>query len=77
MALAEDEQLSNFTGFVQDSGEGRWTVLAAIEESVSADVLSTALFTRFRSRKEHSFAEKMLSAMRNKFGGHVESLPEK
>jgi 6-phosphogluconate dehydrogenase len=77
MALAEDDQLEHFTGFVQDSGEGRWTVIAAIEESVSADVLSTSLFTRFRSRKEHSFAEKMLSAMRNKFGGHVESLPEK
>ncbi len=77
MALAEDAQLSRFTGFVQDSGEGRWTVLAAIEESVSADVLSTALFTRFRSRQQHTFAEKMLSAMRNKFGGHVESLPEK
>jgi 6-phosphogluconate dehydrogenase len=60
---------------VQDSGEGRWTVMAAIEESVSADILSTSLFTRFRSRKEHTFAEKVLSAMRNKFGGHVETFP--
>lgn len=75
MALAEDPELDRFTGFVQDSGEGRWTVLAAIEESVSAEVLSASLFTRFRSRREHTFAEKMLSAMRNKFGGHVESYP--
>ena len=75
MALAEDPQLEHFSGFVQDSGEGRWTVQAAIEESVSADVLSTSLFTRFRSRKEHTFAEKVLSAMRNKFGGHVETFP--
>ena len=72
MALAENPTLSEFTGFVQDSGEGRWTILAAIEEAVPADVLSTALFTRFRSRQEHTFAEKVLSAMRNKFGGHVE-----
>ena len=75
MALAEDPELDRFTGFVQDSGEGRWTVLAAIEESVSAEVLSASLFTRFRSRREHTFAEKMLSAMRNKFGGHIESYP--
>jgi 6-phosphogluconate dehydrogenase len=72
MALAEDPQLSRFSGVVQDSGEGRWTVLAAIEEAVPAEVLSAALYTRFRSREEHSFAEKLLSAMRNKFGGHVE-----
>jgi 6-phosphogluconate dehydrogenase len=72
MALAEDSQLSRFSGVVQDSGEGRWTVLAAIEEAVPAEVLSAALYTRFRSREEHSFAEKLLSAMRNKFGGHVE-----
>jgi 6-phosphogluconate dehydrogenase len=76
MALAEDPELAQFTGHVQDSGEGRWTILAAIEESVSAEVLSASLFTRFRSRREHTFAEKMLSAMRNKFGGHVESIPE-
>jgi 6-phosphogluconate dehydrogenase len=75
IALAEDPLLDHFSGFVQDSGEGRWTVQAAIEESVSADVLSTSLFTRFRSRKEHTFAEKVLSAMRNKFGGHIETFP--
>jgi 6-phosphogluconate dehydrogenase len=72
MALAENPSLSEFTGFVQDSGEGRWTVMAAVEEAVPADVLSAALFTRFRSRQQHTFAEKILSAMRNKFGGHVE-----
>jgi 6-phosphogluconate dehydrogenase len=75
MALAEDTELSRFTGVVQDSGEGRWTVQAAIEEAVSAEVLTAALFARFRSRREHTFAEKMLSAMRNKFGGHVEIYP--
>ena len=75
MALAEDTDLSHFTGVVEDSGEGRWTVQAAIEEAVSAEVLTAALFTRFRSRREHTFAEKMLSAMRNKFGGHVEIYP--
>jgi 6-phosphogluconate dehydrogenase len=72
MALIENPTLSEFTGFVQDSGEGRWTVQAAIEEAVPADVLTSALYTRFRSRQEHTFAEKILSAMRNKFGGHVE-----
>jgi 6-phosphogluconate dehydrogenase len=75
MALAEDPTLSNYTGFVQDSGEGRWTILAAVEEAVPADVLSTALYARFRSRQEHTFAEKMLSAMRQKFGGHMEPPP--
>ena len=75
MALAEDKELREFTGVVQDSGEGRWTVQAAIEEAVSAEVLTAALFARFRSRQEHTFAEKMLSAMRNKFGGHVELYP--
>ncbi|HEY0792859.1 MAG TPA: decarboxylating 6-phosphogluconate dehydrogenase [Chthoniobacterales bacterium] len=75
MALAEDPQLDHFTGFVQDSGEGRWTIQAAIEESVTADVLTASLYTRFRSRKEHTFAEKVLSAMRHKFGGHVETYP--
>ena len=64
--------LSRFTGTVQDSGEGRWTIMAAIEEAVPCDVLSASLYTRFRSRQEHTFAEKMLSGMRNKFGGHVE-----
>ncbi len=72
MALAEDASLAEYTGFVQDSGEGRWTIMAAIEEAVPADVLSASLYTRFRSRQEHTFAEKMLSAMRKKFGGHIE-----
>ncbi len=72
MALAENPALSEYSGFVQDSGEGRWTIQAAIEEAVPAEVLSAALYTRFRSRQEHTFAEKMLSAMRQKFGGHVE-----
>src|SRR5881397_2005905 len=72
MALAEDPTLAQYTGYVHDSGEGRWTIMAAIEEAVPADVLSASLFTRFRSRREHTFAEKMLSAMRKKFGGHVE-----
>src|ERR1043166_7129751 len=72
MALAENATLSEYSGFVQDSGEGRWTIEAAINEAVPADVLSAALYVRFRSRQEHTFAEKMLSAMRQKFGGHVE-----
>jgi len=71
-ALAESPQLSEFTGFVQDSGEGRWTIEAAIEEAVPAHVLAASLFDRFRSRQEHTFADKLLSAMRHKFGGHVE-----
>src|ERR1017187_6635355 len=71
-ALAKDPQLKGFSGFVQDSGEGRWTVEAAIEEAVPADVLTTALYARFRSRQEHTFGEKMLSAMRFGFGGHIE-----
>jgi 6-phosphogluconate dehydrogenase len=71
-ALAKDPQLQNFSGYVQDSGEGRWTVEAAIEEAVPADVLSTALYARFRSRREHTFGEKILSAMRFGFGGHIE-----
>jgi 6-phosphogluconate dehydrogenase len=71
-ALAKDPQLKDFSGYVQDSGEGRWTVEAAIEEAVPANVLSTALYSRFRSRQEHTFGEKMLSAMRLGFGGHIE-----
>jgi 6-phosphogluconate dehydrogenase len=71
-ALAKDPQLKNFSGYVQDSGEGRWTVEAAIEEAVPADVLSTALYARFRSRQEHTFGERVLSAMRFGFGGHIE-----
>jgi len=71
-ALAENRDLSNYTGVVADSGEGRWTVQAAIEEAVPAEVLTAALYARFRSRQDHTFAEKLLSAMRHKFGGHVE-----
>ena len=71
-ALADDPALSSFTGFVQDSGEGRWTVQTAMEEAVPAEVLTSALYTRFRSRQEHTFAEKLLSAMRFEFGGHRE-----
>ena len=71
-ALVENPTLSNFEGVVADSGEGRWTVMAAVEEGVPADVLSASLYARFRSRQEHTFAEKVLSAMRHKFGGHVE-----
>ena len=77
MALAENPSLSEYTGFVQDSGEGRWTIQAAVDEAVPVDVLSAALFTRFRSRQEHTFAEKVLSAMRQKFGGHVEPAQKK
>jgi 6-phosphogluconate dehydrogenase len=71
-ALARDAKLSEFSGHVEDSGEGRWTIMAAVEEAVPAEVLTAALFARFRSRQEHTFAEKMLSAMRKGFGGHVE-----
>jgi 6-phosphogluconate dehydrogenase len=71
-ALVENPTLSDYTGVVADSGEGRWTILAALEEGVPADVLSASLYVRFRSRQDHTFAEKVLSAMRQKFGGHVE-----
>ncbi|HEY0852022.1 MAG TPA: decarboxylating 6-phosphogluconate dehydrogenase [Bradyrhizobium sp.] len=71
-ALAENGTLDNYSGYVEDSGEGRWTVNAAVEEAVPAEVLTAALFARFRSRKEHTFAEKILSAMRAGFGGHRE-----
>ncbi len=77
MALVENPTLSEYEGFVQDSGEGRWTIQAAVEEAVPADVLTAALYVRFRSRQQHTFAEKMLSAMRQKFGGHVEADPAK
>ena len=70
--LVNDPALSQFTGRVSDSGEGRWTIMAAIEEAVPTEVLSAALYARFRSRQEHTFAEKILSAMRQKFGGHLE-----
>jgi 6-phosphogluconate dehydrogenase len=71
-ALAKDPHLDNFTGRVSDSGEGRWTILAAIEEGAPAPVLSTALYQRFTSRGEEEFADKLLSAMRYEFGGHIE-----
>ena len=72
IALNQDQKLDQFVGNVADSGEGRWTVAAAIEENVPADVLTTALYVRFRSRQDHTFAEKLLSALRAQFGGHVE-----
>ena len=72
MSLAEDPELAKFSGVVDDSGEGRWTVNAAIEEAVPADVLSAALYARFRSRDREGTANKLLSAMRHAFGGHVE-----
>jgi len=71
-ALLEDPGLAGYSGHVQDSGEGRWTILTAVEEAVPADVLSASLYARFRSRQEHTFAEKVLSAMRSGFGGHLE-----
>jgi 6-phosphogluconate dehydrogenase len=71
-ALAGDPKLDNYTGEVSDSGEGRWTIEAAIEQAAPVDVLAAALFARFRSREEHTFGEKLLSAMRFGFGGHVE-----
>jgi 6-phosphogluconate dehydrogenase len=71
-ALLKDPALDGFSGFVQDSGEGRWTIEAAIEEAVPVDVLAASLFARFRSRQEHTFGEKLLSAMRFGFGGHLE-----
>jgi 6-phosphogluconate dehydrogenase len=71
-ALAGDPQLGKYTGSVADSGEGRWTIEAAIEEAVPTDVLAAALFARFRSRQDHTFGERLLSAMRFGFGGHLE-----
>jgi len=71
-ALAKQPTLDTYSGFVEDSGEGRWTVNAAIDEAVPAEVLTAALFARFRSRRDHTFAEKVLSAMRDGFGGHKE-----
>ena len=72
LALAKDEKLAAFSGDVSDSGEGRWTIDAAVEEAVPVPVLAASLFARFRSRQGHTFGEKMLSAMRFGFGGHVE-----
>jgi 6-phosphogluconate dehydrogenase len=71
-ALAADPKLESYSGHVEDSGEGRWTVEAAIAEAVPAEVLTAALYARFRSRQDHTFAEKVLSALRKGFGGHVE-----
>ena len=72
IALTKAPDLASYSGVVEDSGEGRWTINAAIEQAVPADVLSAALFARFRSRQDHTFAERLLSAMRFEFGGHVE-----
>jgi 6-phosphogluconate dehydrogenase len=72
IALVGDPKLEKYSGVVEDSGEGRWTVMAAIEEAVPATVLSAALYARFRSRDDHGFADRLLSAMRKGFGGHIE-----
>ena len=72
IALADNPELSQFSGRVADSGEGRWTIDAAMEEAVPVDVLAASLFARYRSRVETSFADQLLSAMRAGFGGHVE-----
>jgi 6-phosphogluconate dehydrogenase len=72
LALLKQPDLRSFSGQVSDSGEGRWTILAAIEESAPAPVLSAALYQRFSSRGEDDFANKLLSAMRFEFGGHAE-----
>jgi 6-phosphogluconate dehydrogenase len=71
-ALVKDPDLSGYSGFVQDSGEGRWTVEAAVEEAVPANVITAALYARFRSRQTQTFSERMQSAMRFGFGGHIE-----
>ncbi|MCS6303567.1 MAG: decarboxylating 6-phosphogluconate dehydrogenase [Nitrospira sp.] len=70
-ALKDDQKLEKLKGYVQDSGEGRWMIADAIEKDVPVPTLTTALFTRFRSRQDESFAEKMLAALRNAFGGHA------
>ncbi len=75
-ALADDTTLSQFSGRVSDSGEGRWTLAAAIDEGVPAHVLSAALYERFSSRGQSTFADQLLSAMRFEFGGHLEKTPE-
>jgi 6-phosphogluconate dehydrogenase len=72
-ALASDPKLDGFSGEVADSGEGRWTIEAAIEQAVPVPVLSSSLFARFRSRQQATYGDKMLSAMRFGFGGHVET----
>jgi 6-phosphogluconate dehydrogenase len=77
IALAANPELTEYSGFVDDSGEGRWTINAAIEEAIPAPVLSAALYARFRSRLDHGFGDKLLSALRGQFGGHVEGQLEK
>jgi len=72
IALSQDPELKQYSGFVDDSGEGRWTIMAAIEAAVPVDVLAAALFARFKSRDKENFSGKLLSAMRHQFGGHVE-----
>jgi 6-phosphogluconate dehydrogenase len=72
LALKDDKELTAFAGRVEDSGEGRWSLMAAIDEAVPAPVLAAALFARFRSRDTPSYADKLLSAMRHRFGGHLE-----
>ena len=72
LALASDAKLENFSGVVADSGEGRWTVNTAVEQAVPATVLSAALYARFASRDQQNFADRLLSAMRKGFGGHIE-----
>ena len=71
-ALANDQKLDKFSGVVADSGEGHWTIQAAMEQATPVNVLTTALFARYHSRQDHPFGDKMLSAMRFGFGGHVE-----
>jgi 6-phosphogluconate dehydrogenase len=70
-ALSKDPQLARIQGYVEDSGEGRWTILDAIEKDVPAPVITQSLYTRFRSRQSESFGEKILAALRNEFGGHA------
>jgi 6-phosphogluconate dehydrogenase len=70
-ALAEDHDLSTLKGYVDDSGEGRWTIQEAIERAVPLPVITAAVFTRFRSREDNPFAERLLAALRNQFGGHA------
>jgi 6-phosphogluconate dehydrogenase len=77
IALAANPELTEYSGFVDDSGEGRWTINAAIEEAIPAPVLSAALYARFGSRLDHGFGDKLLSALRGQFGGHVEGQLEK
>jgi 6-phosphogluconate dehydrogenase len=72
IALLKSPELASFSGRVSDSGEGRWTIIAAIDEGVPADVLTSALYERFASRGEADFADKLMSAMRYEFGGHLE-----